>query len=76
MEFVWYIGTTQLKARGDLKLTKLSAIISPYLAKFIKHNKLLLHEMVIIFSSFYLPETTYVISSFSLRSIPDAMIIS
>ena len=38
----------------DLKLTRLSAIIYLYLAKFVKHNKpntVYLHEIVIIFFS-------------------------
>ena len=63
--------------------TRLSALISPYLAKFMKHNKsntAFLHEIVITFSPVYLSETTYVISSFKLRKellelIPDAIII-
>ena len=45
------------------------AIISPYLAKFLTHNKLnaaFLHEFVIIFSPFLLLKTTYVISAFNL----------
>ena len=50
----------------DLKLTRLSAVISPYLAKFMKHNKsntAFLREIVIIFSPIYLSEAIYVISS-------------
>ena len=56
MVFVLYSGTIQPKAEGDLKLTRLSGIISPYLAKLIKYNKLnaaLLHEIVTTFSPFY-----------------------
>ena len=66
-----YIGTIQPYAGRNLKLTRLSAIISPYLATFIKHSKsntAFLREMVIIFSPFYLLETTYVISSFNLNT--------
>ena len=62
-------GTIHFCAERDLKLTRLSAIISPYLAKFMKHNKsdtTFLHEIVIIFSPIYLSETTYVISSFNV----------
>ena len=67
----------------DLKLTRLPAIISLYLAKFMKHNDsntAFLHEIVIIFSPIYLSEATYVISSFNLMAelyklIPDAIII-
>ena len=68
---------------GDLTLTRLWAIISPYLAKFMKHKKLnatFVHEIVIIFSEIYLSKATYVISSSNLRTelqklLPDAMII-
>ena len=55
----------------DLKLTRLSAIISPYLAKFMKHNKsntVFLREIVIIFSPSYLSEATFVISSPNLMT--------
>ena len=48
MVFVLYSETC------DLKFTRLSALISPYLVKFMKHNKsntASLHETVIIFSS-------------------------
>ena len=58
-------------AERDLKLTRLSAIISPYLAKFMKHdksNKASLCEIVIIFSPIYLSEATYDISSFHLMT--------
>ena len=58
-------------AARDLKLTRLWAIISPYLTKFIKYNKLntaFLHEIVIIFSPFYLSETSLVIKSFNLQT--------
>ena len=55
--------------------SRLSALISPYLAKFMKHNKqntALLHEIVISFS-----EVTCMISSFNLMRdlIPDAVIV-
>ena len=56
MVLVLYSGTTQPKTKRDLKLTRLSGIISPYLAKLIKYNKLntaLLHEIVTTFSPFY-----------------------
>ena len=69
MEFVLYSGPIQFKAERDLKLTRLSALISPYLAKFVKHNKsntAFLCEIVTIFSPIYLLEVTYVISSKSL----------
>ena len=58
--FVLYSGAIQ--AKRDLKLTKLS-IISPYLAKFMKHNKsttTFLHQAVIIFSAIYSSKATYV----------------
>ena len=54
----------------DLKLTRLSAIISPYLTKFIKHNKsstVFSHEIVIIFSPLFLSVRIYGISLFSLK---------
>ena len=35
MVLVLYSGTIQIQVEHDLKLTGLSAIISPYLAKFI-----------------------------------------
>ena len=88
MVFVLYSGIIQFWAKRYLKLTRFgkSAIISLYLATFIKHNKsntAFLHDIVIIFSPFYLSETTYVISSFNLMTvyklqklIPVAMIIS
>ena len=68
----------------DLKLTRLSALISSYLAKFMKHNKsngAFLHEIVIILTPIYLSEATYVISTFNLMTelyelIPDAIIIA
>ena len=68
---------------GDLTLTRLWAIISPFLAKFMKHKKLnatFVHGIVIIFSAIYLSKATYVISSSNLRTelqklLPDAMII-
>ena len=67
----------------NLKVTRLSALISPYLAKFMKHiksNTAFLHEIVIIFSPIYLSEATYGISSFNLMTelqelLPDATII-
>ena len=68
MVFALFSGTIQFYAERDLKLTRLSALTSPYLVKFMKHNKsntTLLHEMVIIFPS-YLSGTTYAISSFNL----------
>ena len=52
-------------------LFRLSATISPYLAKFMKHNKSntpFLQEIVIIFSKIYLLEATCVISSFNLMT--------
>ena len=68
---------------GELTLTRLWAIISPYLAKFMKDKKLnatFVHELVIIFSAIYLSKATFVISSFNLRTelqklLPDVMII-
>ena len=39
MVFVLYSGTMKLLMECDLKLTRLWAIISPYFAKFLKHNK-------------------------------------
>ena len=67
----------------DLKLIRLSALTSPYLAKFMKHSKsntAFLRENVFIFSPIYLSEATYVISSFNLMTelqelILDAIII-
>ena len=59
--FVLYSGAIQVQAKRDLKLTKLS-IISPYLAKFMKHNKsttTFLHQAV-IFSAIYLSKATSV----------------
>ena len=52
MVFLLYSGTIQPHAERDLKLTRLLAIISSYLAKFMKHNKsktAFLHEIVIFF---------------------------
>ena len=39
MVFDLYNGKIQLWAERDIKLTRLSAIISPYWAKFLKYNK-------------------------------------
>ena len=69
MVFVLYSGTIQFLAERDLKLTRLSAIISPYLVKFMKHNKsnaAFLQDMVYVFSRIYLSEANYVICSFNL----------
>ena len=66
MVFILYSATIQPIAERDLKLNRLSVIISPYLAKLIKHNKsntARLHEVVPTFSPFYLLNTTYVIIS-------------
>ena len=66
MELVLFGGTIQFYTERDLKLTTLSALISPYLAKFMKHNKsnaAFLREIVIIFSPMYLLEATYGISN-------------
>ena len=54
--------------------------MSPYLTKFVKHNKSntsFLHEIVIIFSPVCLSEATYAISPLSLTTelTPDAIII-
>ena len=68
--FVLYSGANQFHAEFDLTLIRLSAHISPYLAKFMKHNKLntaFLHESVIIFSTVYIPETPNMISSFNVK---------
>ena len=72
MVFLLYSGTIQLQAEHDLKLTRLSAIISPYLVKFMKHNKsntTFVHGIVISFSPIYLSDATYVITSFNLRTV-------
>ena len=64
MVFVLRSGTVQLLAERDLKLVRFSAIISPYLAKFMKHNKsntAFVHEIVNFFSPIYLSEATYVL---------------
>ena len=39
MVFVLYSGTIQCYVEYDLKLARLSALISPYLGKFMKYNK-------------------------------------
>ena len=64
MVFILYSATIQPMAERDLKLNRLSVIISPYLAKLIKHksNTVRLHEVVPTFSPFYLLNTTYVIN--------------
>ena len=62
MELVLYGGTIQFYTERDLKLTTLSALISPYLAKFMKHNKsnaAIWSEIVINVSPIYLLEATY-----------------
>ena len=68
---VLYSGPIQFYAERDLKLTRFSSLISPYLSKFMKHNKsntAFLREIVIIFSPIYLSEETYMISSFSIMA--------
>ena len=55
MASVLYSRAIQILVESDLKLTKLSAIISPYLIKFMKHNKsntVFFHEVVIFFLQF------------------------
>ena len=79
--FALYSGTIQLLAERDLKLTRLSVLLSPHSAQFMKHNKTntaFLHEIVIIFSPIYLAEATPVIRSFKLMTelMPDAIIIA
>ena len=69
--FVFYSGTIQFQAERDLKMSRLSALSSTYLAKFMKHNKsnmAYLHEIIIIFSPVHLSEATYMISSFNLMA--------
>ena len=84
MVFLLYRGRIYFSTERDFWLTRLSAIISPYLAKFMKRIKSItefLHEIVIMFSPIYLSETTYAISSFNLMSellqklIPDGIIV-
>ena len=72
IEFVLHRATVQRQAERDLKLHRLSIITSPYLVKFKKHNQsntTFLHVVLIIFSPFYLSETTYVISLFNLIAV-------
>ena len=69
MMLVLFSEAIQFYAERDLKLIRSSAIISPYLAELIRHNKwsaAFLHDIV-IFSPFYLSNATFVISSFNLR---------
>ena len=66
-----YSGTIQFYAERDLKLTSLSAIISPYLPRTIQHNKLntaFLREIDVILSPIFLSEATYVISLLNLMT--------
>ena len=66
-----YSGTIQFQVERDLKIARLSAIISPYLAKLIKHNKSntsFLHDIAIFFP-FFLSETADMISSCNLSII-------
>ena len=68
---VSYSGAIRLQVERSLKLTRLSALISPYLSKFMKHNKSntgFLHEIVIIFIPIYLSGAIYVISLFNLMT--------
>ena len=66
MVLVLYSGTIQFWAERDLKL---SALISPYLAKFMKHNKsTFLREIVIVFSLVYFSGATFLITSFNLMT--------
>ena len=71
MVFLLYSGTIQLWMERDLKLSRLSIVVSLYLPKFMKHNKsnaTFVHEVIIIFSPVYLSEATYAISSFNIRT--------
>ena len=67
-----YVYRQNLALRGTwLKMTILWVIISPNLAKFMKHNKAntgFLHELVIIFSPFFY-QRPLVISSFNGRTL-------
>ena len=80
---VLYSETILFHAERDLKLARLLALISFYLAKFMRHNKsntAFLRVIVTIFSPIYLSEATYVISSFNLMTellelIPETIII-
>ena len=66
---VLYSGTIQFSTECNSKLTRLSAVISPYLGKFIKYNKsnaAFLREIFNTFSPIYLSEATYVIISFNI----------
>ena len=70
--FVLYSETIHFQAERDRRLGGLSALISPYLAKFMKHNKsntAFLLEIVIIFFPIYVPEATNVISSFNIMTV-------
>ena len=70
MVFLLYSGIIQPQAERDLKLARLSAIISPYLFKFMKHHKsntALVHKIVSTFSPIYSSRVTYVINSFNLK---------
>ena len=70
MVLVLYSGIIQLQVQSDLELTSLLAIITPALVIFIKNsrsNTEFLHEIIIIFSTFYVSENTFVISLFNLR---------
>ena len=70
MVFLLYSGIIQPQAERDLKLARLSAIISPYLFKFMKHHKsntALVHKIVSTFSPIYSSRATYVINSFNLK---------
>ena len=65
MVCVLYSGAIQFLAECDLKLSRLSALTSACLAKFMKHNEsntAFLPEIVIIFSPSYLSKATYVIA--------------
>ena len=59
-------------AERDLRLTKLSAIISSYLVKFLKHINITQHEIVIVFSSFYFSETTIDFFSIKVPLLPSS----
>ena len=72
MVFVLCSGAIQLYAERDLKLTRLSAIISHCMVRFMKYSKFntaFLHYIVITFSPIYLSEAAYVISQFNLMTV-------
>ena len=72
MLFLLYSETIHLQAERDLKLIRLSTVVSPYLAKFIKHDKLIQYSCIgsLFFFNLFTRET------FDIHVLPNSCLDS